>query len=286
MLEANQGRANLSDLLGLLAFSEQPGPVTSDPAMVASQIQTLLSKTSVDGELVKAPIFNEIVMKMTLLGDRQITEEFTELSPALQALRGGVAVWREGQGNGDFERGGGGQRQNREREERLMAQNGLKSQTLGWGIDGTSFDSTMNKEMAGYAGETLARQISQKLIYSARRGVHRLRMNLDPESLGHLDVELKVKGDKLTANIKAESLEAYEALEKELSSLKESLSQAGLELEMTLSYDGDESGGQAMARSGYGQGRGDQETPQEQAGVVWEELNASDGDGRLLDRVV
>jgi flagellar hook-length control protein FliK len=251
LLEANQGQANLNDLLGLLAFAESPGPVTSDPAKVAQEIQNLLSQTAQDGQLVKEPLFNEIVLKMTLLGDRSLSQDFAELSPALQALRGGVAVWRETTSE-NFDRGGGGQRQSREREERLMAQSGLKSQTLSWGLDKSLFGSALSQEAAsGYAGETLAKQISQKLIYSARRGVHRLRMNLDPEALGHLDVELKVSGDKLTANIKAQSLAAYEALEKEMSSLKDSLAQAGLELEMTLSYDGDDSSPWSMARSGY-----------------------------------
>ncbi|MDR2300714.1 MAG: flagellar hook-length control protein FliK [Deltaproteobacteria bacterium] len=250
LLEANQGQANLNDLLGLLAFAETPGPVTPDPAKVAQEIQNLLAQTAQNGELVKEPLFNEIVLKMALLGDRTLSQDFAELSPALQALRGGVAVWRETT-NENFDRGGGDQRQSREREERLMAQSGLKSQTLSWGLDKALFGSTLSQEQSGYAGETLAKQISQKLIYSARRGVHRLRMNLDPESLGHLDVELKVKGDKLTANIKAESLAAYEALEKEMSSLKQTLAQAGLELEMTLSYDGDEANPWSMARSGY-----------------------------------
>jgi hypothetical protein len=248
-LAVNQGQATLDDLLGLLAFTEQPGPLTPDPRKVADQIQNLLSQTRNESELVKAPLFNEIVMKMALLGDRQVSDDFADLSPALQALRGGISVWRQ-ESDGDFERGGGRRDQGRERQERLLAQGGLKAQSLGWGLEQPQFEAPAAAETAGYAGETLARQIGQKLVYSARRGVHRLRMNLDPESLGRLDVELKVKGDKLTAFIKAESLEAYEALEKEMSSLKDNLAQAGLDLEMTLSYDGGAGQGQAMARAG------------------------------------
>jgi hypothetical protein len=301
-ISVNQGQANLNDLLGLLAFSEQPGPVASDPQKVAEQIQNLLSQTSTDSELVKAPVFNEIVLKMTLLGDRQISDDFMEMSPALQALRGGLSVWREGQNSqsGGFEQSG---EKERNREERLMAQRGLTSQTLSRGLEQPLFESTLSslaalsEETAGYAGETLARQISQKLVYSARRGIHRLKMNLSPESLGQLDVELKVKGEKLTAYIKAESLEAYEALEKEMSGLKESLSQAGLQLEMTLSYDGDSGQGQAMARSGYGQGQNSSSSNNyandyaddydyEQIDPLLANTNNTSFDNRLLDRVV
>jgi flagellar hook-length control protein FliK len=111
-------------------------------------------------------------------------------------------------------------------------------------------------------------------------------MSLDPESLGHLDVELRVKGDKLTANIKAETLEAYESLEKEMPALKESLGLAGLELEMALSYDGDGPDTRAMARSGYGQGHqgADSQLPGEAESES--QLIGGPSDGRLLDRIV
>jgi flagellar hook-length control protein FliK len=152
--------------------------------------------------------------------------------------------------------------------------------------------SSFAEDLAGYgARESLARQISQKLIYSARRGLHRLKMDLDPESLGHLDVELKVKGDKLTANIKAESLEAYEALEKDVSALKESLGLAGLKLSLSLSYDGPtvannhgerEQGGK-NGRSGNGIGQSQDAESEGPEGRSGESLMAQ---SRLLDRVV
>ncbi|MDR1037199.1 MAG: flagellar hook-length control protein FliK [Deltaproteobacteria bacterium] len=94
--------------------------------------------------------------------------------------------------------------------------------------------------------ETLVRELRDKLVYSARRGVRRLRMSLSPESLGGLDIELRVKGSKVTANIRAESLEAYQALEGEVRTLRDELSAEGLELKLTVSYDG---GGQASGGS-------------------------------------
>ncbi|MDR1110656.1 MAG: flagellar hook-length control protein FliK [Deltaproteobacteria bacterium] len=289
LLSMSQGQASLDDFLGLLAFSEQPGPA-DDPARIVAGVQDLLSRTSTDSELVKAPIFNEIMLRMTLLGDRELSDEFLDLSPALQALRGGLSGWREGQG-GEAGQGGGQQQRGREREERLLAMDGLRSQTLGRGLSGSLFDSSLSQEAAGYSGETLARQIGQKLIYSARRGVHRLKMNLDPESLGRLDVELKVKGDKLTAHIRAESLEAYEALEREMSALKESLGQAGLELAMTLSYDGQgldgQARGQAMARFGHeGGGRRQQAAGPGEGPGGQDDPGPQMADGRLLDKIV
>jgi hypothetical protein len=109
-------------------------------------------------------------------------------------------------------------------------------------------------------------------------------MDLDPESLGRLDVELKVKGEKLTAHIRAETLEAYEALEKEISSLKESLGQAGLELALTLSFDGQKEEDRSFTRSGPGEfasgGPAASEAESEDVAV------RSGSSRRLLDRLV
>jgi hypothetical protein len=289
LISQSQGGATLEDLLGLLAFSEQPRGLSVSPQTAVKDIQILLTQTSKDSELTRMPVFNEIMLKLTLLGDREMADDFSALSPALQALRGGLSVLRDGQGAGAGGQGGGQQSADKRREERLMALNGINSETVGRGLESPRFQSAAAGQGGGYAAETLARQISQKLIYTVSRGFHRLRMDLAPESLGRLDVELKVKDDKLTAFIKADSLEAYEALEQEMSSLKSALREAGLTLSLTLSYDGQggREGGQMMARSGYREepSGGGTEIDNESgtAGInppIWEQ------NSYLLDRVV
>ena len=127
------------------------------------------------------------------------------------------------------------------------AQSGSSSPVSG------AFAGSLYDEVAGYSSsDSLARQISQKLVYSARRGVRRLKMDLSPESLGRLSVELRVQGNKLAANIQADSAEAYQALESEVMALKDALAQEGIELKLTLSYAG--SGGSQNSDGGVFQG--------------------------------
>ncbi|MDR1298249.1 MAG: flagellar hook-length control protein FliK [Deltaproteobacteria bacterium] len=293
LLSQTRGGATLDDLLGLMAFSEQPGGLgglETEPQKIAADVRSLLSQTSKDGELAKTPLFNEIILKLTLLGDRETSDDFGELSPALQALRGGLSALRDGSGaardGGAGGGGGGGRKSGQDREERLMAMRGIESGTVGRGLEQPRFQSALSSEAAGYASETVARQVGRKMAYSARRGVRRLRMDLAPESLGRLDVELKVENSKLTAFIKADTLEAYEALEKEMGSLKTAMREAGLELALTLSYQGGQSQGQLFARSGFRRGS-DSDGEGSQTGRAPDEEDPGEAGGRgHIDMVV
>ncbi|MDR2351654.1 MAG: flagellar hook-length control protein FliK [Deltaproteobacteria bacterium] len=236
LLKGNGGEVSLGGLLDFLANLEKPAVAPAE-SLVAEEIQTILNYVKAETELVKAPVFNEIVLKLSLLGDRELDRNFFELSPALQALRGGLSgaetFGQNGQNSGSFNQ------DKREREERRMyAQVTPTSQSSG-SLSG-AFASSLYDSVGSYTtSETLVRQLREKLVYSVRNGIRRLKMDLDPESLGRLNVELKVKGNVVTANILAESLEAYQALEKEVSNLCASLSEEGLELKLTLSYEGD-----------------------------------------------
>jgi flagellar hook-length control protein FliK len=145
----------------------------------------------------------------------------------------------------------------------VVDSSGVQIRSYDWGLTADTAasraagDGLFQSSLAGSAGgqstgEAIARQLEQKLLYSARRGVHRLRMNLSPESLGRLDVELKVKDGQLVAFIKAESEEAYAALEGEMGALKDALAAEGLELVMTLSYEGSAAGGEGRQAPGQG----------------------------------
>ncbi|MDR1606855.1 MAG: flagellar hook-length control protein FliK [Deltaproteobacteria bacterium] len=245
---AQTPQANIDDLIGFISVLENPAATTNQSANLAQDVQALISGAQREAEIAKTPVFNEIILKLSSLGDRELADNFSELSPALQALRGGISGMRSG-GEGL----GGQNQRGQDREKERLALSGLNSPTLNQGLEGTGFNNALSaatSELAGYgARESLGRQLEQKLIYSARQGVHRLKMDLDPESLGRLDVELKVKNDKLTAHIRAETVEAYEALEREISSLKASLAESGLEMNLTLSFEGQEEKDRHFARS-------------------------------------
>jgi flagellar hook-length control protein FliK len=99
-------------------------------------------------------------------------------------------------------------------------------------------------------------------------------------------VELKVKNDKLTAHIRAESAEAFEALEKEISTLKASLKEAGLEMNLTLSFNGQEEKDRHFSRSDkhYGAGQIEESSRSGPEEPLPPGLTADRN--RLLDRVV
>jgi hypothetical protein len=250
LLEGDNGQTTLSELLTFLSSREKPELVSS-PVKTTEDIQTILSQIKSEGELVKAPVFNEIILKLSLLGDREIDKSFLDLSPALQALRGGLSYRGEGASAGGFSGGGGnsqGGSQNgsekKDREERRFL---MESQynanrdngAVNGSAMGTSLAGSLYEEVSGYSTGEFGKRLRDKLVYSAKNGIRKLKMSLTPESLGSVDIELKVKGKDLTANIKADSLEAYRALEKEVMTLKRALAEEGLELKLTLSYEGD-----------------------------------------------
>jgi hypothetical protein len=256
--------AKLEDLLGFLAVLNQPQPQLNSNNLV-QDVQALINGSSKEAELAKTTVFNEIIMKLAALGDREINDDFRELSSALQALRGGIT----GLKNSDGQNFSGQNNQNNcEQEKQRLYMSEVRTPLVSMGLDGSGFTQSLAAEWGGCGGrESLARQLESKLLYSARHGVHRLKMDLDPESLGRLDVELKVKNDKLTAHIRAENPEAYEALEKEISTLKAFLKEAGLEMNLTLSFDGQAESDRRFARSAGQKGSN--------GGRSWEESDYS-----------
>ncbi|MDR1872642.1 MAG: flagellar hook-length control protein FliK [Deltaproteobacteria bacterium] len=278
---AQEPGAKLEDLVSFLAILDKPQTQSVSAANLVKDVQSLIAGSTLDSEVAKAPVFNEILLKLGSLGDRQLADDFAELSPALQALRGGISGLRAGGEN----LGDQGQRHSQEREKERLALSGVKSLTLNQGLEGSGFAQSLAAEMGGYGSrESLAKQLETKLIYSARHGIHRLKMDLDPEDLGRLDVELKVKNDKLTAHIRAETLEAYEALEQEISSLKASLAESGLEMTLTLSFEGQEAKDRHFSRSrDHSSQTASNTTEETDSSGLEPQLAASQ---RLFDRVI
>ena len=238
LLTQTEGRLSTTDFLN---FIENMGSTTAQ-SVTSSQldmVKAVLENITRDQELAKTPVFDETLVKLQALGDQEVDENFMKLSPALQALRGGLSAQALNNASMNGQNGQGKSRDERETKEQyrqaVMAAN---SET------GQAAMAETVETVQGYGGqESLARQISQKMAYSHRRGLHRLKMNLNPENLGKLDIELKVSGDQLVAHIRAENREAFEALAGEMEELKKSLAESGIELaNITLALD-DSAGG-------------------------------------------
>jgi hypothetical protein len=235
-LSQTSGQLTTSGFLDFLN-SLTEGPIGAVTGLELEGLRSLLEQVKLDQGLSRAPVFNEILIKLQVLGDSEIDDDFLRMSPALQALRGGVSSALEnflgGQADGGQDRG----RENQERYRQFL-------QAMATGQEGPSGAATTAIN-SGYGGqsEPLARQIAQKIMFSRRRGIHRLKMNLNPADLGRLDIELAVKGGVLTARIKAENRAAYEAWGRHMPELKKALAEGGVELtELTLAHDDAESG--------------------------------------------
>ena len=233
-LGQTSGQMPLESFLDFLdGLKETPAEAVTGREM--EKVKTLLEQVSRDDGLARPPVFNEILIKLRALGDTEIDDDFVNLSPALQALRGGISG-AEDLADGQFQ----GQKENKENQERYRQ----AVQAMGTGQDGPAGASVM-AEAEGYGGrsETLSRQIAQKIVFSRRRGLNRLKMNLNPAELGRLDIELSVKDGVLTASIRAENRAAYEALGDRVAELKKALAEGGVELAgLTLAHDDAESG--------------------------------------------
>jgi len=116
----------------------------------------------------------------------------------------------------------------------------------------------------------VVRQVAQQMASMVRANQTQLTLNLKPEHLGALEMEISVKDGAVTATLTAETPAAKLALESGLGELREQLSQQGIrvdKIEVALgsnasqdrqSAGADASGGQnGSNRHGDGQGQGD-----------------------------
>lgn len=226
LLTQSGGRLSMTEFLTFLENMETTPaqPVTGSQL---SMVKSILENINRESELAKTPVFDETLTRLQMMGDREIDDDFMNHSPALQALRGGLSVQSlnttMGGQNGQS---GQGRKDGREAKEHYrQVLHAQSSETT----PSAAIDTV--EAVQSYGGqESLARQISQKISYSHRRSLHRLKMKLNPDNLGKLDIELKVKDDKLVAHIRAENREAYEALSAEIEDLKTALAEKGIEI--------------------------------------------------------
>jgi flagellar hook-length control protein FliK len=88
------------------------------------------------------------------------------------------------------------------------------------------------------AEEKVIAQVVGKLTLTRGEGQSSITMNLNPEELGRVRLELTVEGDRVRAQFHAQSQQVQEVLEKHLPKLREALENQGLKLdEVRVSSD-------------------------------------------------
>jgi len=78
--------------------------------------------------------------------------------------------------------------------------------------------------------EQFAQQVAQRLLQQIRQDRWTVSLQLDPQHLGPLDIELELEGNKVSANLGVANAEVRNLLESALPKLRESLDSAGLSL--------------------------------------------------------
>jgi flagellar hook-length control protein FliK len=85
-------------------------------------------------------------------------------------------------------------------------------------------------EAQGRALQNIQR-VEQAVQMAARRGLHRVTMDLSPPDLGRVTVELRFRDGTLAARIQTENLEARAALQAGVQQLRANLEAQGVRLE-------------------------------------------------------
>ena len=73
--------------------------------------------------------------------------------------------------------------------------------------------------------------LNDNIKWLVNNNIQNARINLYPESLGHVNVSLNLEDTKLTVNFLANSIAAKEIIESNLSSLRDHLNESGIDLE-------------------------------------------------------
>jgi flagellar hook-length control protein FliK len=103
--------------------------------------------------------------------------------------------------------------------------------------------------------ESVMNQITEKLQTAVRSGLTEIRLQLRPESLGEVKLQIRVEGDVVFARIHVESQQVKQIVETNLQSLKESLMQQHLScgsLEVSVGNEGWERGNAELQERMHG----------------------------------
>ena len=97
---------------------------------------------------------------------------------------------------------------------------------------GTQNTSSLEVKMTGVPKglqESVMNQITEKLHGAVRSGMQEIRIQLKPETLGDVKMQIRVEGDVVIAKIQVESQQVKQIVESNLQSLKDSLAQHNLQ---------------------------------------------------------
>jgi hypothetical protein len=92
-------------------------------------------------------------------------------------------------------------------------------------------DAAIQQHASPETSNPVVRQVATNLQFVARGQMERLRVDLHPEELGRVQIELQKSGTVTRLTIVTETAQAFEALQRGASGLQQSLSQAGFDTE-------------------------------------------------------
>ncbi|MFM1827627.1 MAG: Flagellar hook-length control protein FliK [Pseudomonadota bacterium] len=120
------------------------------------------------------------------------------------------------------------------------------------GSDGSGRQS--GQQLAQQFSQRFAELVSQRLVQQIQNGHWKVHMDIHPEGLGELQIELDWRGGELEASFRASQVGTRELLADQLPRLKEALERAGTEVaSMTV---GDQSRQKSGDQAGHNRNRG------------------------------
>ena len=224
-LTATKGKMSLEGLMGFLRSVDRPEVLTDDQM---ENIQAVMKDLKLSAALKKQPVFNRILSLLQAMGDKEIDQKFMNASPAVQALRGGVTTANNvTEGMGAFGQGNdSGAGQNSAGNDGQYGLTGSETRMIN-NMSATKSAGTFQSRLA----QSVALQVAEKMIFQARNNQNRLQLQLEPRDMGRLNINMVVRQNHVTASIVAENPMAKEALEQQISQLRDSLAEQGLTLE-------------------------------------------------------
>lgn len=93
--------------------------------------------------------------------------------------------------------------------------------------------------------ESVMNQITQKLNTAVRSGINEVKIQLRPESLGEVNLKIRIEGDVVMARIQVESQQVKQIVESNMQHLKDALAQQNLQAGSLEVNVGSGNGGQA-----------------------------------------
>ena len=228
MLEKSGGKISLEGFLGFLQSVERPELLSTAQA---DNVRQFMKNMLLNNTLRPTPYFNKILCLLQSMGDQQIDDKFLSSNPAIQALRGGAVSAQslaKGATSGDPN----------STNQSSLGPAGKSSQN-NWSLSSgdsrameqTTTAKTSSTTLPSRLSESVAKQVSEKMIYQARNNQHRIQLQLSPRNLGNLNINLVMRHNTVHASIVAENPMVKEALEEHLNQLKQDLAQQGLNLE-------------------------------------------------------